>query len=269
MTDQVAQFYSSYNEDSRFDRSSRAVEYLTTLHTIDTWLTQLPSSSYILDSGAGSGAYALHYAKAGHSVTAIDITPKHIEQIQAKVLQSPSPLPLYATIGNAVNLSDQDNESFDMVLCLGPYYHLTSAQDRAACLAESMRVLRPGGILMVAYINKYSILPMLAVKEQAYVRPSVVEKVLQEGVFYDGQPDSFWTDLYVTSPEQMEQDLLAVDAQIIDHVGTDGITHTIDVSIDQMDEHKYKTWLDYHFQTCRERSILGLSTHGLVVGRKL
>ena len=268
MTDAVTQFYQSYNEDARFERSSRAVEYLTTIHIIDTWLSQLPPASSILDSGAGSGVYAFHYAKQGHPVTAIDITPKHIDHIQAQIIQSKQALSLQAEVGNAVDLSHYADHSFDMVICLGPYYHLTSAEDRASCLSESMRVLRKGGILIVAYINKYSIVPMLAVKEQGYMRPSVIEKVLQEGVFYDGEEDSFWTDLYVTSPEQIEQDMLSAQAEIVDHVGTDGITHTIDGSIDAMDEAMYSTWMNYHFQTCRERSILGLSTHGLIVGRK-
>lgn len=268
MTDAVAQFYQSYNEDSRFERPSRAVEYVTTIHMIDTWLSHLPPASSILDSGAGSGVYALHYATQGHFVTAIDITPKHIEQIQAKIMQSKQVLSVQAEVGNAVHLSHYADQSFDMVLCLGPYYHLTSAEDRASCLSESMRVLRPGGILIVAYINKYSIVPMLAVKEPSYMRSSVIEKVLQEGVFYDGEADSFWTDLYVTSPEQMENDLLSAQAEIVDHAGADGITHTIDGSIDAMDEDRYTTWINYHFQTCRERSILGLSTHGLIVGRK-
>lgn len=268
MTDAVAQFYQSYNEDSRFERPSRAVEYVTTIHIIDTWLSHLPPASSILDSGAGSGVYALHYATQGHFVTAIDITPKHIEQIQAKIIQSKQVLSVQAEVGNAVHLSHYADQSFDMVLCLGPYYHLTSAEDRASCLSESMRVLRPGGILIVAYINKYSIVPMLAVKEPSYMRSSVIEKVLQEGVFYDGEADSFWTDLYVTSPEQMEHDLLSAQAEIVDHAGADGITHTIDGSIDAMDEDRYTTWINYHFQTCRERSILGLSTHGLIVGRK-
>lgn len=268
MTDAVSQFYQSYNEDSRFERLSRAVEYVTTIHMIDTWLSHLPPASSILDSGAGSGVYALHYAKQGHFVTAIDITPKHIEQIQAKIIQSKQVLSVQAEVGNAVHLSHYADQSFDMVLCLGPYYHLTSAEDRASCLSESMRVLRPGGILIVAYINKYSIVPMLAVKEPSYMRSSVIEKVLHEGVFYDGEADSFWTDLYVTSPEQMENDLLSAQAEIVDHAGADGITHTIDGSIDTMDEDRYTTWINYHFQTCRERSILGLSTHGLIVGRK-
>ncbi|MGV7116331.1 class I SAM-dependent methyltransferase [Paenibacillus kyungheensis] len=268
MSEQVARFYQLYDEDSRFERPSRAVEYITTIHIVDTWLSQLPPVSSILDSGAGSGAYAIHYAKQGHQVKAIDITPKHIQQIQAKSLQLELNYSLQAEIGNATTLSTIATESLDMVLCLGPYYHLTSAEDRASCLSESMRVLRPGGILIVAYINKYSIVPMLAVKEQGYLRSSVIDKVLQEGVFYDGAEDSFWTDLYVTSPEQMEQDILAANAQIVDHAGADGVTHTIDGSIDHLEESMYQTWLDYHLRTCRERSILGLSTHGIIVGRK-
>lgn len=63
MSEQVAKFYQSYNEDSRFERLSRAVEYMTTIHMIDTWLSQLLPVSSILDSGAGSGAYAIQPSK--------------------------------------------------------------------------------------------------------------------------------------------------------------------------------------------------------------
>lgn len=37
------------------------------------------------------------------------------------------------------------SESADVVLLLGPLYHLTEATDRRQALAEAMRVVRPGG----------------------------------------------------------------------------------------------------------------------------
>nr|WP_281423548.1 class I SAM-dependent methyltransferase [Nocardia tengchongensis] len=43
----------------------------------------------------------------------------------------------------------------DVVLLLGPLDHLTESADRATALAESVRVLRPGGIVIVAAISRY------------------------------------------------------------------------------------------------------------------
>lgn len=46
--------------------------------------------------------------------------------------------------------------SFDVVLCLGPMYHLLKDEDRIKCIDECLRVLKPDGILAIAYINIYA-----------------------------------------------------------------------------------------------------------------
>jgi ubiquinone/menaquinone biosynthesis C-methylase UbiE len=43
-----------------------------------------------------------------------------------------------------------------MVLLLGPLYHLVQAEARQAALAESARVLRPGGVLVAAGISRWA-----------------------------------------------------------------------------------------------------------------
>jgi SAM-dependent methyltransferase len=44
------------------------------------------------------------------------------------------------------------------VLLLGPLYHLTDQDDRRRALREARRVLRPGGVLAAAGINRYAAL---------------------------------------------------------------------------------------------------------------
>jgi SAM-dependent methyltransferase len=44
----------------------------------------------------------------------------------------------------------------DIVLLLGPLYHLTDAADRRQALAEAFRVLRQGGVLFAAGISKFA-----------------------------------------------------------------------------------------------------------------
>ena len=53
-----------------------------------------------------------------------------------------------------------------MALLFGPMYHLFSHEDKLKALMEAKRVVRPGGIILVAYLmNEYSVITY-AFKEQ-------------------------------------------------------------------------------------------------------
>jgi ubiquinone/menaquinone biosynthesis C-methylase UbiE len=47
-------------------------------------------------------------------------------------------------------------DSADIVLLLGPLYHMTESSDRARALAEAARVLKPGGWLFAAAISRWA-----------------------------------------------------------------------------------------------------------------
>lgn len=259
----VSRYYESIEKESRFSRNSRKIEYLTTIHVLENWM---PEKASILDVGAGAGAYSFHYADKGHRVAALDLTPKHIEIIRAK--SEHTGLNVEAHVANATDLSRFAAETFDFVLCLGPMYHLTSPEDRNACIRENLRVLKKGGRLAIAYINKYSVIPMLATRDKKFVRDSVIGKVLNEGVIMEGDEDCFWTDAYFTSPDEIEAFMDGFGVRPVDHAGTNGISHTIQGDVDGLGEDEFRSWLRYHFQTCRERSLLGMSTHGLYICEK-
>jgi len=256
-------YYEMIDEDSRFSRNSRRIEFLTTTHVLDSIL---PPQAKILDVGAGAGAYSFYYAERGYEVTAVDLTPKHIEIIKEKAVHKQ--LDMEAYVENAVDLSRFEAESFDVVLCFGPMYHLTDEKDRISCMKECLRVLKKGGLLAVAYINKFSAIPMLVTRDQRFIRKSVIQKVIDEGVTREVDPDCFWTDAFFTSPAEIEALLEPFGVTPVDHVGTDGISHTIHEHVDRLGEKEFGAWLGYHFQTCRERSILGMSTHGLYICRR-
>lgn len=259
----VTKYYEMIDEDSRFARNSRKIEFLTTTHVLESLIQP---GAKILDVGAGGGVYTFHYAERGHEVVAVDLTPKHVEIIKDKCSQKG--LNLEAHVADATDLSRFDAEAFDVVLCFGPMYHLTDAVAREACVSEALRVLKKGGLLAIAYINKYSTIPMLATRDPKFIRARVIDKVIRQGVINEGDADCFWTDAFFTSPEELEAFIGQYHVTPIDHVGTDGISHTIQDAVDRLGEDEFNAWLSYHFQTCREKSILGMSTHGLYICRK-
>lgn len=59
----IINFYNIVNEELRFERNSRKIELLTTTTALNQ---QIEEQSYILDLGAGTGAYSFYYAQQGH-----------------------------------------------------------------------------------------------------------------------------------------------------------------------------------------------------------
>ncbi|MFC6332981.1 class I SAM-dependent methyltransferase [Paenibacillus septentrionalis] len=259
----IIEFYNQVDEEQRFARNSRAIEWFTTIKILEE---QISPPQSILELGAGRGAYALHYAALGHAVTALDLTPSNVEVIRQRARERS--LVLDAVEGDATDLSPFADASFQHVLMLGPYYHVTDEKARARLLQEAIRVLQPGGLLAIAYINKFSVVPMLVKKLPAYMRQATLKHVMDRGYLKGDDPDNFWIDSYYTTPEEIERTITALKLTIVDHVATDGLSHTIDQEVDALDEQQYELYRSYHLATCRERSMLGISTHGLLLARK-
>lgn len=151
----IVDFYNKYDEDIRLSTNkARKTEFNVTTSVLNEYIK---AEDKIIEIGAGTGIYSFYYASKGNEVLATDITPKHVEIMKEK-LNSFDNINFKAEVANATDLSQYEAESFDVVLCLGPMYHLTNEEDREGCINESLRILKKGGLLAVAYINKDFIL---------------------------------------------------------------------------------------------------------------
>ena len=142
MTDMGA-YYDRGTEEGRLADSGR-LEFLRTRELLARFLPAPPVT--VLDVGGAAGAYALPLAAEGYEVHLVDPVALHVEQaLAASAAQPDAPL-ASAVVGDARALPF-DDESADVVLLLGPLYHLTEAADRTRALREARRALRPGGLL--------------------------------------------------------------------------------------------------------------------------
>jgi len=155
-----------------------------------------------------------------------------------------------------------------MVLCLGPMYHLTNECYREKCIKESLRVLKKGGILAISYINKHFVLNSVMITDKRFLTNQFVDKILNTGVIKDGGKRVLLDRCFFTTPLEMEAFITKFNTKIIDHVGTDGISPFLKDFVDNMNDEEYDTWLHYILSSCREKSILGMSNHGLLICRK-
>lgn len=120
------------------------------VHEMARWggLDKLPAGTSVLDVGCGIGGSSRILAKDyGFQVTGITISPGQVKRAQEL---TPPEVSAKFQQDDAMNLSFADS-SFDVVWCIEAGPHMP---DKAVFAKELMRVLKPGGILVVADWNQ-------------------------------------------------------------------------------------------------------------------
>ncbi len=262
----VTEFYERYDEENRLTRdNARKIEFTVTTTILDE---QIKPHYKIIELGAGVGAYSFYYAEKGNEVVATDITPKHVDIIKQKLKEKSGEIRLSAEVANAIDLSQYESENFDVVTCLGPMYHLKDEEDRIKCIQESLRVLKPGGILAIAYINKHYIIHVVMAHLKQFFTPTFIDEVLSSGITKEGGIECFLPVGFFTSPTEIEAFIRNFNIEVTDHVATDGLCSLLRDNINELNEEQYEAWKKYILSSCREKSMLGISNHGLLVCRK-
>ncbi len=148
---EVINHYASGYEQVRLSRFAGVLEFARTQELIRRHAPPPPAVVY--DIGGGPGSYAFWLGDLGYQVHLLDILSLHVDLARQEAHHH-RPL---ASIeqGDARRVPQADN-SADVVLMLGPFYHLIERDDRQQALHEALRVLRPGGILCAAAISRYA-----------------------------------------------------------------------------------------------------------------
>jgi SAM-dependent methyltransferase len=127
-----------------------------------------PAPARVLDVGGGPGVYAAWLASLGYDVHLIDPVARHVEQAAEHGT-------FVTERGDARDLAQPD-ASADVVLLLGPLYHLVDAADRARALREARRIARPGGLIAAAFISRQA--PITDVAAQLLANDDRIYQIL-------------------------------------------------------------------------------------------
>ena len=266
---EMLDYYATGRELDRLTRGIGPLELVRTKELAGRYLP--PPPAVVFDVGGGPGVYSCWLAREGYEVHLVDAMPLHIEQArQASAAQPDAPVATLE-VGDARQL-DWPDACADGVLLHGPLYHLTDRAERLAAIRESVRVLRPGGVLLAFAITSHaSTLVGLVnwwVHDAGYFE--MCRRELTEGLHL--QPPN-WPSLFTTAyfhrPGELEAEL--ADAGLV-HEKTLAIQGPGWLVPDfeekwQQEEHR-ETILRLVRLMEADPGALGISPHQMAVARK-
>jgi len=254
MFQHIKSYYENYDEDGRLFRdNAHRVEYLTTIRYFDRLFKP---NSQILDACAGTGRYAFYLAKRGHNVTACDLVEHNVNILKSK----PEANKLAKiSVCNVTDLTQFANNSFDIVLCMGALYHVRENEIRKQAISECVRVCKPEGIIVLAYITKIG--AILANINEDASNMNGLTKVLDD--------TDETTYFFCAYPSEIEKIAISCGLEKLHNISTDGIVYAVNDKLNNASDDNFQNYMEYHYLTCEDESIIGASIHGLWIGRKI
>ncbi len=258
MSEYIKKYYNRYDEDSRLDRKHTKIEFLTTVEYVNKYLRP---GMRLLEVGAATGRYSLHFANKGYQVDSIELVEHNINIFKSKIKPEHN---INLQQGNALDLNMYKDNTFDVTLILGPMYHMYTIEDKNQVVKEALRVTKQGGKVCFAYISHDAV---------------IVSWGLLDGNLNKENVSKMFTDDYkcLSTPEELfsmfhvEEFNELVNKYNINHlhtVATDGVAPFFPEQFKELSDEVYEEWIKYHLFVCEREDLMGFSNHILYIGEK-
>lgn len=260
----ILRYYTrEWDEDARLRAGLNELEFVRTQELIRRHLEQ--PGLRVLDVGGASGIHAEWLLADGHTVDLIDPVPLHIEQAEAALGDHPR---FSARLGDARDLGGDDD--YDVVLLLGPLYHLTERSDRMRVLAEAVRVCRPGGLVVAAAINRFASLVAGLTQDEYHVAEfrSIIERDLIDGQHRNAPGRDYFTTAFFHHPDELTAELGDGGLTDVRLYAVESVVGAMPhLAGDWRDPERRSAILDLVRRVEQEPSLLGIGPHLLAIGR--
>ncbi len=253
----VIDFYNNYNEEGRLLKKSRLPEYLNTMKYIEKYISP---GAKIIEIGAGTGRYSIALAEKGYDITAVELVPHNIEIMKKKV-KSHHNIKIFE--GNACDLSAFKSDNYDIVLLLGPMYHLFTDEDKHRALSEAIRIAKTNGIIYASYCNNDTSM-------YKFFYTNRVLKYLEKGLIKEdyhtvSSPEEIF-ELYRKS--DIDELMKKHNVTRLHFVGVDMLSYLYDDTFDNLSDREFEEYMKFLSNLCEREDCVGLSIHMLDVFRK-
>lgn len=266
MGDELAAMHAYYAQGKERDRLSVGLGRVELARTIEVVGRSLPPEpAVVADIGGGPGRYTDWLVEAGHRVVHRDVVASHVADVRGRYGDR-----VDSAVGDARSL-DLADASVDVVLLLGPLYHLVDGADRGRALQEAARVVRPGGTVHAAAISRWSPrLDGMLTKRLHLLFPTMAQVVGDVEQTGDLAPivEGGFTG-YVHRPEELAGEVAAAGLQLESLVGLEGVAFALaDLDDRWGDDTERALVLDTLRALEAVPELLGVSPHILATARR-
>lgn len=265
LASEVMDYYLRGGERDRLTARAGRLEFLRTWDVLTRVLPPAPAE--VLDVGGATGVYAGPLAQAGYRVHVVDPVPEHV--VAAASLPG-----VAASVGD-VRALPVAGRSADVVLLLGPLYHLLERVDRVKAWRQAARVVRPGGMVVTATICRFAS-TLSGFVEGFYTDPRfrpMVETALVSGIHRNIHSVPRWfTSAYFHRPGEATGEAAETGLAVERVVPVEGPLWML--APDRLDglladESMTGLMLDMLRRLEDEPSLLGASSHHLTIARRM
>lgn len=257
------------HERQRLEENAyRRLEHDMTLRTI---VRHVPTGARILDVGGGPGTYLEPLSRRGFDPWLCDLSDANIAAARAcATALGLSDVARRVQQSDATALTHYRRASFDAALALGPFYHLLDDTARRQALSEIVRVVKPGGTIILAVLPRLHPLRYLLreATDEAFGVLDALDwnELLATGRF---EHQGFFTDAYLTDLVDFRAMLRHARCRVIDTLSAESFCAFMDVPLCEWatSEEKYAKLLDLVDQTARQKEQIASAEHVLVVAR--
>ena len=266
--DEVYEFYNNGAEIDRLERGLGIVEFYRSKEIISQYIN---GKSVIYDIGGGIGRYSSWLAEQGHDVTMVEYAPTAVDYAKKNMTT-----PYKAEVGDARDIHLPD-DSADVVLLMGPLYHLQNKAERTKALNEAYRVLKPGGLLIATGISKFSSTTWaLSVYGNGndFIDDEIYMNMLRQEILTGehNRPKEypyFIANAYFHTPAELKAEIKKCGFKVINAHAVEG-SIWISPALNEkwQDPESRNRLLDILRLTEYDETIMGMSPHFLVTARK-
>lgn len=232
---------------------------------MDTYIPR--EAQDIIDIGGGPGRYSLYLAGKGHRVTLFDLSQHHIDVAKLKAKEQGVELAGYIK-GNVLDMDGLHDKTYDVVLLMGPLYHLTNEADRRNALSEALKLLKKDGILIASFISKSA--PIM--DYLAHLQYEISEDEEKELLYYltngENKDKGGFTTAYFTDVEEAQNIMADFNLKQMVFAGVENALATRETEICNLPKEYYDRWMNIAYTLSQDKYLLNASNHYLYIGQK-
>lgn len=156
-----------------------------------------------------------------------------------------------------------DSNAYDMVLLLGPIYHLFTNEDKHRAISEAIRVAKRGGIIYSAYCNNDTVMYKMFYKKRilAYLDSGLID----ENYHAKSSPNEIF-ELY-RKPD-IDELMRNYNVTRLHFVGVDMLSYLYSNKLNKLNKREFSEYMKFLFAICEREDLVGFSQHMLDIFRK-